>query len=192
MNDKPELMNISCQKKSLEVKITSTEELLKCLDDNIPGLGSDIYLLAFADDGVVWGKFEDKALIFSAPLNFLTLQTLHLFGDKGELRIWRDQDKLKGSLLIDSPEEKAEAYDISYMMWGTQVDEPGETFSVVSDGRQGLRHAVPLPLKESDKLHGRPLRITVRNFLCEDETGQVFIDCSRLLGVSKKNVEVKK
>jgi CRISPR-associated protein (TIGR03984 family) len=192
MSDNPEILKISCHKQALEVNITSTDELLKCLVENIAGLGADIYLLAFADDGVVWGKFENETLKYSTPLNFITLQTLHLFGDKGELRIWRVEDILKGSLLIDAPEKDGEAYDISYMLWGTQVDESGKTFSIVSDGRQGLRHAVPLPLKVSDTLHGRPLRITVRNFLSEDETGQVFVDCSRLLGVSKRNTEVKK
>src|SRR5689334_18044010 len=58
------------------------------------------YLLAHADDGVIWGKVVDHHLVVSsevAPkispaLQWETLQTARLFGQPGELLGWRDPD----------------------------------------------------------------------------------------------------
>lgn len=60
----------------------------------------------------------------------------------------------------------------------------------MSDGVQGLYHAVPLP-PETISTHKdggyRPLRLQVRHYLVDDELGQARIGFSRLV----KLVEVK-
>lgn len=142
--------------------------------------GAPAWMLAFADDGVIWGKAENGAgLLTSVPLDVETLQSLHLFGEKGELRVWKQDGALTACWLKDQP--GVEYFDQSYMMWGTQVEEPGEVFSLVADGRQGLRHAVPFSLKKADNLSSHPLRLVGRSYLAEDADGQVFVSASRLL-----------
>lgn len=57
------------------------------------------YLLAHADDGVIWGRLDDERLNTShdaapehaPPLRTETLQTARIFGPDGELLIWRDE-----------------------------------------------------------------------------------------------------
>jgi hypothetical protein len=57
------------------------------------------YLLAHADDGVIWGRLDDEELItshdvapeYSPPLRAATLQTVRLFARAGELFVWRDE-----------------------------------------------------------------------------------------------------
>lgn len=142
-------------------------------------VGETAWLLAFADDGVVWGKVENGQLAVSTPLDSVTLQTLHLFGEQGELRLWKGEDGLAGCWLMEQP--GVAFIDRDFMLWGTQVERPGETFTLVADGRQGLRHAVPLALKENDTLSSRPLRLATRGYLAEDGDGQVYISCSRLV-----------
>jgi hypothetical protein len=51
------------------------------------------YLLAFADDGAIWGWFDGNQLALApeacAPLRIETIQRIHLFSQDGELRIAR-------------------------------------------------------------------------------------------------------
>ncbi len=56
------------------------------------------YLLAHAEDGVIWGRLDGEELItshtiapkYSPPLRAVTLQTVRLFAPVGELLVWRD------------------------------------------------------------------------------------------------------
>src|SRR4030067_2073704 len=66
-------------------------------------------LLAFADDGLIWGKIAKDGLFisndadaqFGPLLRWKTLQRLHLFSEKRELRIWRHGGGFKGVFLSD-------------------------------------------------------------------------------------------
>ena len=167
------------EEKDAGLKLEVGQSLAGWLTQQATRAGETAWLLAFADDGVIWGKVENGQLALSAPLDSVTLQTLHLFGELGELRLWKGEDGLTGCWLMDQPE--VAFIDRDYILWGTQVEQPGEAFSLVADGRQGLRHAVPLALKESDTLSSRPLRLATRGYLAEDGDGQVYISLSRLV-----------
>lgn len=155
------------------------------------GLGSDI--AAFAPS--VRGRLVPAQL-----------ESCHLFGPDGELFVWRDDDGLHARLYRDRPaagngpseeneEIKAEAgseacdyFDEPQLLWGTQAEPAGEQggFTLVSDGVQGLRHAVPLtqiPFDPWDAAQKqRPLRLWVRHYLGRDpQDGTVTIAGSRLL-----------
>jgi len=163
-------------------------DLKDWLTKKAESLGSPVWMLAFADDGVLWGKLNDqKILLTSGSLNWIKLQTLHLFGKLGEFRLWRVGQQFAGCLILDcaglADSENEPWFDRGYVLWGTQVDIPGDDFSVISDGRQGLRHAVPLRLNKQTRLSSHPLRILIRNYLAEDQDGQVYVCCSRLLSV---------
>src|SRR5205807_79238 len=57
------------------------------------------YLLAHADDGVIWGRLDGEELItshdlepkYSPPLRVETLQMVRIFAPVGELLVWHDE-----------------------------------------------------------------------------------------------------
>ncbi|HMX29363.1 MAG TPA: CRISPR-associated protein Csx19, partial [Blastocatellia bacterium] len=123
------------------------------------------YLLAHADDGVIWGKVESNGTLITSgeaakgnpiaecicpPLRLRTLQQARLFGKDAELLLWRDGDNVFHARLIADNESGAdwlEAYDEAQLLWGTQKAKNGDLphgFTLLEDGAQGLRHAVPL------------------------------------------------
>lgn len=148
--------------------------------------GKEAWLLAFADDGVTWGRVDSaRGLTTSRPLDASRLQTLHLFGEDGELRLWRDGTAFQGAFIHDLPEPADRYFDQGYILWGDHVENPGSDFSLVADGAQGLQHAVPLDLHNIN-LDNRPLRLFIRNHLAEDPQGQAYVCCSRLLRLQLK------
>lgn len=151
------------------------------------------YLLAHADDGVIWGKFdrENSQLITSgddrvfpqlAKLRLCTLQQCRIFGKNAEVMLWKVGDNFKARLIKDDNNPEC-LPDENQILWGTQVDEEINGFTLVSDGSQGLRHAVPLfNITDKFKDGKRPLRLTVRHYIDYDEdTGVARIFLSRLV-----------
>lgn len=166
----------------------------------------DIYLLSFHDDGVVWGKLKkegdqhklitsDDALKNSPSPKFRleTLQECRLFGQNGELLIWRtDGDNFNARRIIDKKTDKPdeiEYFDEPQVLWGREIEYSDEDFTIVREG-QGVRHAFPMKLEpsafqssEDEKSRSRPLRLLVRHYLAYDEDGCVYINLSRLVKV---------
>jgi CRISPR-associated protein (TIGR03984 family) len=154
------------------------------------------YLLAYADDGVIWGVIENGKLLTSdeaAPsispkMRIPTLQECRLFsGEGGELYLWHVNEGWQARYIKDEGSSEVRALDEDYVLWGDHVDSAiqsqDDRFTVVADGAQGLRHAVPLRLNRTTLPGGkRPLRLTVRHYLEEHQgTGQLFIAYSRLV-----------
>jgi len=178
----------------VDVPIDFTESPHKWLERKAAAYGLK-YLLAYADDGVIWGVIEDGKLFISseaAPsisprLRAQTLQECRLFSEEGgELYLWRTDGGWRARHTEDKESSEARVLDENYVLWGDHVDSirpQDDRFTVVTDGVQGLRHAVPLRLDETILPGGkRPLRLTVRHYLEErEETGQLFIAYSRLV-----------
>ncbi|MBD2206446.1 TIGR03984 family CRISPR-associated protein [Calothrix sp. FACHB-1219] len=153
------------------------------------------FLLAHAEDGVIWGKFQDGNLItadiadsvFSqfARLRKLTLQQCRIFGENSEVMLWKTDEGFKARLIQD--EENTEFIPENQILWGTQAEKISDGFTLVSDGSQGLCHAVPLVdinFDANQKLY-RPLRLCVRHYINDDkETGLARIDLSRLVNLT--------
>lgn len=160
-----------------------------------PNVGDETWFLAHADDGVIWGRLRDSKLItsdsvfskISPPLQAITLQQARLFGQYAEVRVWRNGVDFQACRLEDQTDEEAEAFDERHILWGTQPGRQANGFTLVSDGRQGLRHAVPLNVSktafETNGKNSRPLRLLVRHYLSYDEDGQARIVLSRLVEV---------
>ena len=175
--------------KSVTVKIET--DLGDWLVKNAPETA--VTLLAFDLDGLTWGKIESGKLFiaheYSVPLKADTLQEARLFGENGELHIWRVGDNLQAQTITDDLKGKGNEYiDESQILWGDHT-EPigGSEFSLMSDGVQGLYHAVPLPSEKipAKKDGGyRPLRLQVRHYLVEDDLEQARIGYSRLVKVT--------
>lgn len=176
------------------------------------------FLLAHADDGLIWGKLKDNQLITSRdvlqqvasndeinaalevcpPLRLTTLQQARLFSEQAELFLWRDGDGVwQARTIKDAQDENLdweEYFDEPQLLWGTHGYPLPEGFTLLRDGSQGLRHALPLPLELSE--HGRVLgengqskrvRLTVRHYLNRDGFARVV--ASRLVGFDSFNEE---
>lgn len=146
------------------------------------------------------------------------LESCHLFGPDGELFVWRDDNRLHARLYRDRPaavngesgeneengrneaeagSEACDYFDEPQLLWGTQTEPAGEQggFTLVSDGVQGFRHAVPLtqiPFDPWDAAQKqRPLRLWVRHYLGRDpQDGTMTIAGSRLLRLDVDRIEV--
>lgn len=152
------------------------------------------WMLAHADDGVIWGRVENGELLtshdvfgtqVSPKLRFTTLQQLRLFGPEGELLLWQGIQGWQARLATDST-DGAGYYDEAQMLWGNWYIEPKKGFTWVEEGQQGMMHAPPIDVPsdcfgETDW----PLRLGVRHYLVEDQkTGLVHIALSRLTDIT--------
>lgn len=153
------------------------------------------YLLAHADDGVIWGRFDEGQLTtaeqafrkseYDFPtLRLLTLQQCRVFGRSGEVLLWRTDEKWRSRLVQEN--DTAEIIPEHQILWGTQKERESDGFTLMSDGQQGLRHAVPLlgiTFDKNKKLH-RPLRLSVYHYIDYDDSGLARISLSRLVNLT--------
>ncbi len=163
------------------------------------------YLLAHAEDGVIWGHFPQGKLVTSgeafpqlAQLRSLTLQQCRIFGAAGEVMLWKSDEGWRsrfcnGDIAVRYEVKKRYEEDqILYipedqMLWGTQQEAQSGGFTLVADGSQGLQHALPLqniPFSTDKTKSVRPLRLKVHHYFSEDEDGLAYICLSQLVGLS--------
>ena len=157
------------------------------------------YLLAHADDGVIWGYFSESKLaiahdIFSQfpklpqfpELRLSTLQQCRIFGVNSEVLLWRVGKEWRSRVISDPPTEKQNPDIIieAQVLWGTQGDVK-EGFTLLSDGQQELYHAVPLvdiQFDDAKKLK-RPARLKVKHYIEYDDDGLARLGLSRLVNL---------
>lgn len=147
-------------------------------------------LLAFADDGVVWGRIEENGKLLTAyeavgsgaALRPITLQEARLFGEDGEVLVWKTRDGFKARYLTDHGFKTTQ--DERMLLWGDTSEGLKNGFSLLRDGAQGMAHAVPFEVKPgtSDRNPATPPRLVVRHLIEQDETtGMARIAASRLV-----------
>lgn len=163
-----------------------------------PSVGKTCWFLAHAEDGVIWGIIRDgqlslSSVILAVELDARTLQQAFLFGEQAEVRVWREGDGFKACRVEDRPTVEAMSFDEDMILWGTQVEAENDGFTRLSEGRQGLRHAVPLVIntKPAEKKMGnRPFRLQVRHYIeYEEGHGQCRICAGRLVGLKVSKEE---
>lgn len=166
------------------------------------------YLLAHADDGVVWGKFDQTYALQTsdqafpkkqlASLRIQTLQQCRAFGQKAEVMLWRSGDNWQmaqswQARVINDVNCSEQAYiPESQMLWGTQSEATNSEFTLVADGSEGLRHAVPLiniPFSDDRAKLDRPLRLNVRHYIHYDLDGIARIYLSRLVELTHPQIK---
>jgi CRISPR-associated protein (TIGR03984 family) len=147
------------------------------------------WLLAHADNGVIWGELRDGVLRLSSDafglpelrLDEETFQQVRLFGEAGELRVWRGPGSLVAHLWRDDAGVTTEWLDELYLLWGWAADPAVlyDGFIELVEGRQGITHAPPLTTAPSEKHRASLL---VRHYLAVDEiTGAARVVDSRLV-----------
>lgn len=146
------------------------------------------FLLAHADDGVIWGYCASNQLtlageVFSdaqyatlqAPLREATLQQARLFGEKGELLVWRTDSGFVARLLFDGVEDTPALDDETHQLWGAGVMSR-QGFTLMREGEQELLHAPPVTIGVDERAG-----LVVRHYTDVDDQGQVYISASRLV-----------
>lgn len=141
--------------------------------------------LAFADDGVIWGHFDDAwkwsggSFSVSPPLRWNTLQQMRLFGKDAEVFVWRANGKWAGRVIVDGAGGEREFFDETQLLWGAKDGEEKDGFALMREGAQGLRHTPPVKIAVKGKLQ-------TRNYLGYDEDGLVKIIASRLVDAEQE------
>ncbi|GEM_PF-247374 len=161
------------------------------------------WLLMHSDVGVMWGKFDNDLLTLShehiaqenaATLDPKSLQRCYLFGPTSELFLWRVEDGWRTRVYYDYALDEAPAdvktsiilyYDEAQILSGTEkIGREAGGFTRTADGVEGLYHAVPLTAIAfvDQERRWRPLRLTVRHYIAEDEeNGALYVATGRLV-----------
>lgn len=139
--------------------------------------------LAHADDGVIWGHFENggwrwsSGVVANSPqLRVVTLQQLRLFGPEGEVFVWRGENGFSGRTITDGQGQAVEYFDEVALLWGMD-DDPNaalDGFQPRKHGAEGLRHAPPVEIANAGS-------VMARNYVDDDENGCARIVASRLM-----------
>ena len=133
------------------------------------------WLLAHADDGVIWGRWSNNDLVTShdvAPavspeLRLITLQQVFIFGAQDEVRLWRDDDSatIRWRARRLSDRENDEVIYESQLLWGSEIKEwpagfNGQDFTHVWEkaSNYGMDHIVPIKVSLDD-LKQRAVRL---------------------------------
>jgi len=159
------------------------------------------YLLAHAQDGVIWGKFQEGNLITAdsisvfpkfAKLRPSTLQQCRIFGEDSEVMLWQTDEGFKARLVEDEHIDKKEYICEYQILWGThgEKQEP-EGFTLLWDVKQGLKHAVPftdIELEKDGKLKNS-VRLQVNHYIDYDDAGVARIYLSRLVNLTAKEIK---
>lgn len=164
------------------------------------------FLLAFADDGVIWGKMDGEALVTSNQIDAkvsplmrgTTLQQAFIFDGKEEIRLFRDelnQWQVRKFTAVDGEVVIKE----SQILWGDRAYPVKDGFTHVFNARQqGLDHMVPLKVENSqidpDEKGHQCIRLDVHHIVDYNENGEAYVKFSRLAGlrIGNKNEEVVK
>lgn len=155
------------------------------------------YILAHADDGVIWGKRQDDGTlllsgeVFADPARYSavavklrprTLQQVRLFGPAGEIFVWRTREGFAGRSILDGPAcNDDDVFEQVYLLWHQGQPEAMDRqagFTLLQEGGQGPRHAPPVIPKGSQ----RP-RLVVRHYVAYDDQDQAYIALSRLVNL---------
>ncbi|MBE9120862.1 TIGR03984 family CRISPR-associated protein [Tychonema sp. LEGE 07199] len=184
------------------INFQDDDELRSWLESKASSVSAQTsYLLAHAEDGIIWGRFDSKKLTTAEKifhkrdqvdlpeLRLLTLQQCRIFGRDGEILLWRISETKFKWRFIGNPEE--DKIPESQILWGTH-GEKQRNFTLLWDGSQGLKHAVPFTdiELEGDRLV-KPVRLLVHHYIkYEEETGLARIYRSRLVDLTTKQ-EIK-
>lgn len=143
------------------------------------------YLLAYADDGVIWGFVDANGRLqlagsvfpeIDVPLRPRTLQQARLFGPAGELFLWRTEQGFCTRLIADGATKPTTALEDNFRLWGSGI-ETRDGFTMMEEGAQGLYHAPPVKIARDGQCY-----LKVRHYVQYDEnTGQAYISHSRLV-----------
>jgi CRISPR-associated protein (TIGR03984 family) len=149
------------------------------------------WLLVHADDGLIWGRFDEKnELTLSGeafkPLEVLirpeTLNEARVFSAGAEVLLWKHNDSFSARLIADdfAPPDYESGYEEKYLLWGRAEDQQENSFTLMREGQQGFLHAPPIKIST-----GKNASLTVRHYFSFDQYDRAYISLSRLVSVQE-------
>jgi CRISPR-associated protein (TIGR03984 family) len=169
-----------------DVPVAPGDDVAAWLTNQAKGNGLR-WLLAHADDGVIWGEVRSDGLHLSSGafpgvsprLRPKALQQARLFGEQSELHLWRSGEGWQARLVQEGAGEAGEYFDEAHLLWGDgEADAPQDGFVLLRQGAEGLLHAPPASGEVKF-----PLRLLVRHYVDYDDEGQAYVCLSRLVGL---------
>lgn len=164
-------------------------------------IGTDkvVWCLAHCDDGITWGRYDVGTKAWrlgstvvptvSPRIRYETLQELRIFGQSGEVLIWRADSELRGRLLLDTnpstgKDDPLRPSDERRILRGDSVRSNAERdFTYIADSA-GAEQVIPLKVANSD-LNARRVRLHMRHYWEQDpDIGAVRIAATRLVELS--------
>jgi CRISPR-associated protein (TIGR03984 family) len=148
------------------------------------------FMIAYTDDALLWGRWENSELILSSTLSMdfvkltelkdYSIQEIHVFGETGELRLWRENNHFTQCAIMDgslSSQPPPEIFEENYLLWG-ECENTKNGFSWMREGQQDLLHILPIEVS-----NGAKAVIRVRHYVEYDGEGQARIAFSRLVNL---------
>lgn len=156
-------------------------------------------LLAFADDGIIWGRHDGTKLTITHDANTShpelrgkTLQEARAFNKDMEIRLFRDELGAWKALRVVDGSDPTRVISESQILWGDKTENGiQDGFVYASEYRAGIQGQW-LPLEETFDAN-KCARLEVRHLVdYDEETGEAYIAVSRLAGLSvgDRNKEV--
>ncbi|GAB4400394.1 MAG: CRISPR-associated protein Csx19 [Anaerolineales bacterium] len=145
-------------------------------------------LLAFADDGVIWGHWDEKLITAhdvdaSYPmLQDKTLQQAFVFGKDSEVRLFRDE---LGNWKSFEVRDAGEVIVESQILWGDKpaAQQPGNPiFQRLSAERKGIPEQL-IPVQGTMD-ENSAVRLEIHHLVNYTDAGEAYIAISRLAGLS--------
>ena len=179
----------------------SNDEVLAWIAKQAIG-SKDQFLLAHADDGAIWGKWLNGALLtsdkvglsnpdsrtISPPLRGETLLQAFIFAETGEIRLFRNElGEWRACRINDSAVGENERINEYQVLWGDKTIKafPQGGFTHLQDKtQQGLDQIIPDDFTFDEKQPDLRPRLLVRHFIDYDKnSGEARIWLSRLVKI---------
>jgi CRISPR-associated protein (TIGR03984 family) len=188
-----ELKKCSSSVRQVEIKeLNTVAHLTQWLTTQAKSFGCTT-LLAHAEDGVIWGRFdknENEVELrssyeaelaaqtkepYSAALHPDTLWQARLFGADAEVLLWREQGVPNAAWQSRVIEDKAgedtlfdRYFDEPQLLLGYESTPLGETgFTRMREGSAELVHVLPMDVNDVDRQHR--VKLVVRHYLSKNE-----------------------
>ncbi len=154
------------------------------------GAGTMQYALIHADDGVLWTKVEGNQLAlpsedgetkWTPKLRTATIQQCRVFGEDGELFIWREAEGQWRGRIVKHEAGAGHYLEEQHILYGSRLHDSqiaSSGFSPIFEPTTGIRQIVPI--SATGLTDDKRITLTVVNYLDRDEDHQARIFCSRL------------
>jgi CRISPR-associated protein (TIGR03984 family) len=164
------------------------------------------YLLAHAEDGVIWGNFDSQCNLITSDepiklfpkwqfpaFRYETLQQCRVFCETVEIMFWKTDEGLKARIIKDKHLKQQEYITEYQILLGTHGEKNEDrSFTLLWDSKQGLKHAVPFTdiVLEKDGVLKNKVRLKVNHYIDYNDAGVAHIYLSRLVNLTAKEIKL--
>lgn len=197
MTDDNETKKWERKAESVQATINTHQIDINPIEWIVTNAQSDDLMLAHALDGVIWGRFINDRWATpstSPPLQLATIQQIRVFNAKYEYHLWKRRgDKWMVRKIVDGNGDAGQNYKIideDQILFGTSNHLYEEHFSHMTQGEEGLVHAVPVPFEtdsiNTDRQPNKRAVLQVRHYLEPDQhTAVTTIIANRLVTIKE-------